>query len=114
MYNYTYITMINKHNKIKDGKLMNKQELVTAMADKMESSKKDAEKALSVFIEVVTDALVARDDVNIIGFGKFATAEVPEKTGTIQFGDRKGETYTTPQHVKPTFKYGKTVKELLK
>ena len=93
---------------------MNKQELVTAMANKMESSKVDAEKALSAFIEVVTDALVSRDDVNIIGFGKFATAEVKEKSGIIQLGDRKGETYTTPAHTKPTFKYGKTVKELLK
>ena len=93
---------------------MNKQELVTAMANKMEKSKVDAEKALSAFIETITEALVARDDVNIIGFGKFATAEVKEKTGTIQFGERKGETYTTPQHVKPTFKYGSLVKELLK
>ena len=93
---------------------MNKSELITAMADKMGSNKKDVEKALSAFIEVVTDALVAKDNVNIIGFGKFATAEVKEKTGIIQLGDRKGEEYTTPAHTKPTFKYGKTVKELLK
>lgn len=93
---------------------MNKQELVTAMANKMESSKVDAEKALSAFIETITDALVARDDVNIIGFGKFSTAEVKEKSGIIQLGSRKGEEYTTPKHIKPTFKYGKNVKDLLK
>ena len=36
---------------------MNKSELVAAMADQAELSKKDAEKALKAFVDVVTDEL---------------------------------------------------------
>lgn len=48
---------------------MNKTELVSAIAEKSELSKKDAEKALNAFIEAVTDELKNGSKVQLVGFG---------------------------------------------
>ena len=50
---------------------MNKTELVAAMAESADLSKKDAEKALKAFIEVVTDELKKDEKVQLVGFGTF-------------------------------------------
>lgn len=50
---------------------MNKTELISVMAEKAEISKKDAEKALTAFTNVVADVLVDGDKVAITGFGTF-------------------------------------------
>lgn len=60
---------------------MNKTELITAMAEKAEISKKDAEKALTAFTNVVADTLVDGDKVAITGFGTFEVAERAERQG---------------------------------
>ena len=60
---------------------MNKTELVAAMAEKSELTKKDAEKALSAFLESVQDALKKGDKVQLVGFGTFAVAEKPAREG---------------------------------
>ena len=54
---------------------MNKTELVAAMAEKAELSKKDAESALKAFVDVVTDELKKGEKVQLIGFGTFETRE---------------------------------------
>lgn len=59
---------------------MNKTELIAAMVEKAEISKKDAEKALTAFTNVVADTLVDRDKVSITGFG---TSEVVERAARI-------------------------------
>ena len=59
---------------------MNKSELIAALAQKAELSKKDAEKALGAFVEVVTDALKAGDKVQLVGFGTFESKERPART----------------------------------
>ena len=48
---------------------MNKTELIAAVAEKAEISKKDAEKALKAFTDVVTDELVKGEKVQLVGFG---------------------------------------------
>ena len=48
---------------------MNKQELVAAMAEKANLSKKDAEAALAAFIEAVEGALKAGDKVIFAKYG---------------------------------------------
>ena len=93
---------------------MNKQELIEKMALKTEATKKDTEKALKAFVDVVTETLSDGGDVNIIGFGKFSTTEVAERKGITQLGNAKGTEYVTPAHTKPCFKFGKSVKDLLK
>lgn len=50
---------------------MNKTELIAAIAEKAELSKKDAEKALTGFTEAVTETLQKGDKVQIVGFGTF-------------------------------------------
>lgn len=48
---------------------MNKSELVAAMADQAELSKKDAEKALKAFVDVVTSELKKGEKIQLVGFG---------------------------------------------
>ncbi|MDF2607166.1 MAG: histone family protein DNA-binding protein [Bacillales bacterium] len=51
---------------------MNKSELVAAMAEKTELSKKDSEKALKAFIDVVTEELTKGEKIQLVGFGTFS------------------------------------------
>ena len=60
---------------------MNKTELVAAMAANAELSKKDAEKALKAFIDVVTDELKKGEKVQLVGFGTFEVSERPAREG---------------------------------
>ena len=53
---------------------MNKTELVAAMAEKTELSKKDAEKALKAFTDVVAEELKKGEKVQLVGFGTFSVA----------------------------------------
>ena len=54
---------------------MNKTEFIAAVAEKAEISKKDSEKALKAFIDVVTDELKKGEKVQLVGFGTFETRE---------------------------------------
>ena len=63
---------------------MNKTELVAAIAEKAELSKKDSEKALKAFIDVVTDELKAGEKIQLVGFGTFEVLrEQQEKEETL-------------------------------
>ena len=53
---------------------MNKAELIAAVAENAELTKKDAEKAVKAFIEVVTDELKKGEKVQVVGFGTFEVA----------------------------------------
>ena len=54
---------------------MNKTELIAAIAEKAELSKKDAEAALNAMVDAVTEALVQGDKIQLIGFGSFEVKE---------------------------------------
>ncbi len=71
-------------------------------------SKAAAERAVKAFIDSVTEALVKKDTVSLVGFGTFSTAKVAKKTGKVP-GTNK--TYTKPAHTAPKFKFGKTIKD---
>ena len=58
---------------------MNKTELVAAIADKAEISKKDSEKALKAFVDVVTEELKKGHKIQLVGFGTFETRELQER-----------------------------------
>ena len=60
---------------------MNKTELIAAMAEKTELTKKDAERALKAFVDVVTDELKQGEKVQLVGFGTFEVSERPERKG---------------------------------
>ena len=70
---------------------MNKTELVAAMAEKTELSKKDAEKALKAFTDVVAEELKKGEKVQLVGFGTFEVAEREAREGR---NPRTGETMT--------------------
>ena len=61
---------------------MNKAELIAAVAENAELTKKDAEKAVKAFIEVVTDELKKGEKVQVVGFGTFEVAERAAREGT--------------------------------
>ena len=87
---------------------MNKQELVTAIAEKANLSKKDAEAALAAFIASVEDALKKGEKVQLVGFGNFEVSERPAREGR---NPRTGETMTIAASKAPKFKPGKALKD---
>lgn len=87
---------------------MNKAELVAAMAEKTELSKKDAEKALKAFIDVVSDELKAGNKIQLVGFGTFEVAERAAREGR---NPQTGDTMKIPASKSPKFKAGKALKD---
>ena len=90
---------------------MNKTELITGMAEKAEISKKDAEKVLNAFTNIVADTLVDGDKVSITGFGTFEVVERAERQGR---NPATGETITIAASKSPKFKAGKALKDSVK
>ena len=60
---------------------MNKTELVAAIAEKAELSKKDSEKALTAFVEAVTEELQKGEKVQLVGFGTFEVSKRAAREG---------------------------------
>ena len=60
---------------------MNKTELIAAVAEKAELSRKDAEKALKAFTDVVADELVKGEKIQLVGFGTFEVSERAAREG---------------------------------
>ena len=60
---------------------MNKTELIAAVAEKAEISKKDAEKAVKAFTDVVSEELVNGGKIQLVGFGTFEVSERPAREG---------------------------------
>ena len=87
---------------------MNKSELVAALAEKTEFSKKDAEKALNAFVDVVTDALVKADKLQLIGFGTF---DVKDRPARVARNPRTGAEIKIAASKAPAFKPGKALKD---
>lgn len=89
---------------------MNKVELITAIAEKAEISKKDAEKALNAFTGIVTDEMKRGQRVQLVGFGTFETVEKKAREGK---NPATGEKMTIPACKAPKFKAGKVLKDVL-
>ena len=90
---------------------MNKTELVAAIAEKAEISKKDADKAVEALIETVTEALKAGDKIQLVGFGTFEVRVRPERTGR---NPRTKETIKIAASKVPAFKAGAALKNAVK
>ena len=100
---------------------MTKAELINAIAEKSELTKKDAEKALNAVVTSITDALVDGDKVQIVGFelrkdGKvqlvgFGTFEVRERSAKEAINPRTKEKINVPAKKAPAFKAGKALKD---
>ncbi|MCI5796846.1 MAG: HU family DNA-binding protein [Ruminococcus sp.] len=87
---------------------MNKTELIAAVAEKADLSKKDADAAVSAVLGAITDALKAGDKIQLVGFGTFEVRNRAAKQGR---NPRTGETMTVPASKVPAFKAGKALKD---
>ena len=87
---------------------MNKSELIAALAEKTELSKKDAEKALNAFVDVISGSLAKGDKVQMIGFGTFDVKKRPARTAR---NPRTGEEIKIAASKAPAFKAGKALKD---
>ncbi len=87
---------------------MTKAELINAIAEKSELTKKDAEKALNAVVTSITDALADGDKVQIVGFGTF---EVRERSAKEAINPRTKEKIKVPAKKAPAFKAGKALKD---
>jgi len=89
---------------------MNKTELVAAIAEEAGLSKKDAEKALKAFTDVVTAELKKGEKIQLVGFGTF---EVSERAAREGRNPQTGEAMTIDASKSPKFKAGKALKDAI-
>ena len=87
---------------------MTKLELIAALADKADVSKKDAAKVLEAFTDTITEELAKKEKVTLVGFGTFETRERAARTGK---NPRTGEALKIAASVAPAFKAGKALKD---
>ena len=87
---------------------MKKAELVAAVAEKTALSKKDSEKVVNAAFEAITEALVAGEKVQLVGFGSF---ETKERNARIGRNPRTKEEIEIPASRVPAFKAGKALKD---
>ena len=89
---------------------MNKTELVAAMADQAGLSKKDAEKALKAFTDVVAEELKKDGKVQLVGFGTF---EVSSRAAREGRNPQSGAPMKIAASKAPKLKAGKALKDML-
>ena len=89
---------------------MNKTDLIAAIAEKSGLTKKDSEKALKAFTDVVANELKANGKVQLVGFGTF---EVSERAAREGRNPQTGETMTIAASKAPKFKAGKALKDAI-
>ncbi len=89
---------------------MNKAELVKAVSDKTNSTKKAAEEAVNAFVDVVADTLTKGEKVQLVGFGSF---EVRKRAARKGRNPQFGEEIKIPASKAPVFKAGKALKDVV-
>lgn len=89
---------------------MNKAELVSLIADKTQLTKKDSEKALKAFIDVVSEQLQKGDKIQLVGFGTFEISNRAARTGK---NPQTGKAIKIPATKAPKFKAGKALKDIV-
>ena len=87
---------------------MNKTELVAAVAEQADISKKDAEKVLKAFVDVVTEEMKKGEKVQLVGFGTF---EVSERAAREGRNPQTRKTMKIEACKAPKFKAGKALKD---
>ncbi len=87
---------------------MNKNDIITAIAEATDLSKVKSAEVVDAFINIVTKALKKKEDVKLIGFGTFS---VSKRKATKGHNPRTGEEIKIPASNQPKFKAGKTLKD---
>ena len=89
---------------------MNKTDLVAAIAERTELSKKDAEKAVKAFTDVISEELANGGKIQLVGFGTFEVSERPEREGR---NPKTGELMKIAASRTPKFKPGRVLKDMV-
>lgn len=89
---------------------MNKTELITAIAEKSDLSKKDAEKALKAVIDTISEELQKGEKIQLVGFGTF---EVSERAARDGINPKTKTKIHIEASKSPKFKAGKALKDLV-
>lgn len=87
---------------------MNRTELVEAIVTKTSLKKSDVEKVVKATFELIPEALLAGETVQLNGFGVFKVSERKSRNGV---NPRTGEKIEIPAKKTITFKMSKSSKE---
>ena len=87
---------------------MNKQELVSKIADTAKLTKTDASSALDAFVDIITKSLKKGNEVRLTGFGTFTTTKRKATTGR---NPRTGQTIKIPASTQAKFRAGKSLRD---
>ncbi len=87
---------------------MNKSELISAVAEKADLTKKDADKAVNAVLDVIVEKIAEGEEIRIVGFGTFERRERKERTGS---DPRTNAKIVIPASKVPAFKAGKAFKD---
>ncbi|MBI2950556.1 HU family DNA-binding protein [bacterium] len=90
--------------------MANKSDLVDALAERTNLSKKDAEQILDTVIDVVTQTLKKGDKLTISGFGTFSVSARAARTGR---NPQTGAAIQISASKNPRFKPGKALKDAI-
>ena len=90
------------------GKIVNKNDLVAAVASAADLSKADAASAVDGVFSSISNALSSGDEVRLVGFGTFSVAQRAASEGR---NPRTGEKIQIPASKQPKFKAGKGLKD---
>ena len=88
--------------------MMNKTELIAAVAEKTGVAKKDAEKTVNAVFELIGEELAAGGRVQLVGFGGF---EVKNREARMGRNPKTKEAIEIPATKLPVFKAGKALKD---
>jgi len=92
------------------GLIVNKNELISAVANRADLSKGDAAKAVEGVIDVIRDSLRSGEEVRLVGFGTF---HVTNRAASMGRNPRTGEAIQIKASRQPKFKAGKALKDAL-
>ena len=91
--------------------MANKQDLISAVAEKTGFSKKESTTVLNTILNEIESILVSGDKLQLIGFGNF---EVRQRSARKGRNPQTGEEITIPASKVPAFKPGKELKDAVK
>jgi nucleoid DNA-binding protein len=91
---------------------MTKAEIVSAIAEKAEITKKSAQDALEAALEVITSQLAKGESVTLTGFGTFKISSRKARTGVNP--QNPSQKINIPAMNLPTFKAGKGLKDAVR
>lgn len=87
---------------------MNKDDLIRAVAEKMQTTKVNAAQAVDAIFDSITESLKKGDPVTFVGFGSFKTTKRAARNGR---NPRTGEPLSIPATTVPSFTAGKGLRD---